>query len=245
MTNRQPASLIAVTALALALAACGATQTTATATPAPSGPATPPPPSPVDTTATLTSNCVMGYESPTTDTYGYPQSDYANFQAGPRGRQHHRRDLLGARPRLPAHPHQHLRQHRRRNRIRRRLLRRQRRRSRLRPAERNRLHHTRAVPHLDRARQRDHRRRRGQRHRPEHPSRRGHMPTRPVVPAVDHSPEAPRSFSSSAFSYALLNSSPNDVSPACSTSLSSSHPSTDSIRGITQLSRRASPRTPS
>jgi hypothetical protein len=92
MTSRRSASGIAAIALALALGGCGTTHSqeaprinaaTGAGTPAPGGPATPAPPSPVDTSATISGNCVMGYESPTIGSNGYPQSDYSNFQAGP------------------------------------------------------------------------------------------------------------------------------------------------------------------
>jgi hypothetical protein len=92
MTSRRSASGIAVAALALALGGCGTTHsqeaprvnaTTGTDTPTMGGPVTPAPPSAVDTTATISGNCVMGYESPTIDSNGFPQGNYSSFQAGP------------------------------------------------------------------------------------------------------------------------------------------------------------------
>jgi hypothetical protein len=37
----------------------------------------------VDTTAAISGNCVVGYESAAIDSNGFPQSDYSGFQAGP------------------------------------------------------------------------------------------------------------------------------------------------------------------
>jgi hypothetical protein len=79
------AKAASVVALALALGGCRALhgQEVPQSTPAADGPTTPAAPSPVDTSASVTGHCVMGYESPTVDSNGFPQSDYSGFQAGP------------------------------------------------------------------------------------------------------------------------------------------------------------------
>ena len=69
---------------AAAVIACGAAGCASASPARTAASATLPQPAPVNTSATISSNCVMGYESPTTNSSGFPQSgDYSNFQAGP------------------------------------------------------------------------------------------------------------------------------------------------------------------
>ena len=77
-----------LTALACMAAGCGSpgnapTAASSASPAAPPSAAAPPPPAPVNTAATVTGNCAMGYGSPTAGSGGAPQGDYSGFTAGP------------------------------------------------------------------------------------------------------------------------------------------------------------------